>query len=136
MRGTVALGWLAAHAAGAVALAAALLGCSGGSAAPSAMCPNEGNLTCPSASDGGAGPPSYKSDVQPIFASRCYGCHGPGGIEVASIDLTTYHDVVANTEDVVGQVGECMMPPPDAGQPTLAERQTLFEWIACGEPNN
>jgi hypothetical protein len=89
---------------------------------------------CPSPSADGGGPPSYQTDVQPILANRCYGCHGPGGIEVSSINLTTYHGVISN--DVVAQLSECFMPPPDAGQPTPAERQTLFEWIACGEPNN
>jgi hypothetical protein len=115
-------------------LAAGLFGCSGGSEAPAPTCTNDGNVTCPSPSADGGGPPSYQTDVQPIIASRCYGCHGPGGIEVSSINLTSYHGVVSN--DVVAQLSECFMPPPDAGQPTPAERQTLFEWFACGEPNN
>jgi hypothetical protein len=133
MRRRFAVRWLSpARVAGAVVLATALLGCSGGSEAPGATCPNEGNVTCPSA-DGGV-PPSYQTDVQPIIASLCYGCHGPGGVEVSAVNLTTYHGVVTN--DVFGQLSECLMPLEDAGQPTPAERETLFEWIACGEPNN
>jgi hypothetical protein len=135
MRERSAVRWLSpARVAGAVVFAAALLGCSGGSEAPGPTCTNEGDVTCPSPSADGGAPPSYKTDVQPILASRCYECHGPGGIEFSSYNLTTYHGVV--TLDVVGQLSECLMPLADAGQPTPAERQTLFEWIACGEPNN
>ncbi len=120
-----------AHAFAAAAFVVVLAACSGGdSEAPDSAvsCPNVSNVTCPSP------PPSFKSDVQPIIESRCYPCHGPGGVEVGTINLTSYHGVVSN--DVVGIVGQCMMPPPDAGQPTLEERKTLFEWIACSQPNN
>ena len=120
-----------AHALAAAALGVVLAACSGGSSGTSPggfSCPNVSDLTCPSP------PPSFKTDVQPIIETRCYPCHGPGGIEVGTINLTSYHGVVSN--DVVGIVGQCMMPPPDAGQLTMAERDTLFEWIACSEPNN
>jgi hypothetical protein len=33
-------------------------------------------------------------------------------------------------------VTTCMMPPPDAGQLSSAEKQTLLEWTACSAPNN
>ena len=52
--------------------------------------------TCPSP------PPSYKADVQSIIQSRCYACHGPGGVEVSRIDLTTYQGVAEN--DISGEV--------------------------------
>jgi hypothetical protein len=112
------------------ATTAGVLGaCSGGSGdGPQPfVCPNV-DSSCP------ATPPSYKTEVQPILASRCYGCHGPGGVEYPSKDLSTYTG--ASRNDIVGQVSVCAMPPPDAGQLTLEERTTLLQWIECGKPNN
>jgi uncharacterized membrane protein len=115
--------------AAAAALAAATSACGGNGGGPQeAQCPSTSSITCP------ATPPSFQTDVQPIIQERCYGCHGPGGVEYPTFNLTSYRGVVSN--DVPGQVGECMMPPADAGQLTMAERTTLFEWIACVEPNN
>jgi len=122
-----------ARAVGALALGGLATACSGGSssdgpAQPS--CPDLSAVTCP------ATPPSYKTDVQPILQNRCYGCHGPGGVEVASINLTDYADVQRLRSDVVFQVTTCLMPPPDAGQPTAGERTAIDEWVQCNAPNN
>jgi uncharacterized membrane protein len=125
---------LLARAVGAVALAALATACSSGGSSndptAQASCPDLSAVTCP------ATPPSYKTDVQPILENRCYGCHGPGGVEVSSINLTDYDDVLRLRGDIVSQVTSCKMPPPDAGQPTVDERTTVDEWIECNAPNN
>jgi hypothetical protein len=111
-----------------VAWAASGLACSGSSAGQGPSCPDLGTIECPDVA------PSYKSDIQPILAVRCYPCHGPGGIEYPTVDLTSYRGVVGNLINL--QVSQCMMPPPDAGQPTLDERIKIAEWAACSYPNN
>jgi hypothetical protein len=130
----IGLRLLLAHAVSAVALGALGTACSSGgtSTSPPAQpsCPDLSAVTCP------ATPPSYKTDVQPILENRCYGCHGPSGVEVSSFNLTDYADVLRLRGDVVSQITTCRMPPPDAGQPTAAERTTVDEWVQCNAPNN
>jgi hypothetical protein len=72
--------------------------------------------------------------VEPIIETRCFPCHSAGGVGDSTQDLTSYHGIAM--ADIVGQVGECFMPPPDAGQPTLQEREILFTWSICGRPEN
>jgi uncharacterized membrane protein len=108
--------------------------CSGGSSGADpaqASCPNAGDPPCPSP------PPSYKADIQPIIEKHCYGCHGPGGVEVSSINLTTYAEVARRKSDINVQVTMCRMPQPDAGQLTLEEMTTFTEWLGpCSAPDN
>jgi hypothetical protein len=118
---------LAAHVAGAAVVAGALSACSASSSPDPAECTSVA-ATCPSP------PPSYKTDVQPILESHCYSCHGPGGIEVSKVDLTSYQGVAEN--DLPGEISECLMPPSGNEQPTLEERTTLLDWVACGMPDN
>jgi uncharacterized membrane protein len=119
---------LLAHAAAGLGLAGGV-GCGAAPSNPGASCPGAGSVTCP------AMPPTYTADVEPILQNRCYGCHGAGGIEQGTIDLTTFHSVSALGSDIATQVGQCIMPPPDAGQLTSQERATLFDWLECGRPN-
>jgi hypothetical protein len=91
--------------------------------------------------DGGPKPqPSFKNDVQPLIDKYCLACHGDGGIEVAMFDYTTYQGIAQHTAQMVTQVYQCAMPPLDASplppMPTVAERETILAWIACGAPNN
>jgi uncharacterized membrane protein len=123
-----------AHAIGAAMIGGLAAACSGGSSndgpPAEASCPDLSNVNCPSP------PPSYETEVQPILANRCYACHGPGGIETASINLSTYDDVRNLQEDIVSQVSSCKMPLADAGPMPVAERTTLYEWLQCSSPNN
>jgi hypothetical protein len=134
MTRTIALRLVLAHAVAAVAFGA-LAGACGGSSSdtgPAAVaCPNLGELTCPSP------PPSFKTQVQPIIESRCYGCHGPGGVEVASTNLTSYDQIVQKRGDILAQITSCKMPQADAGQLTVEELTTFVEWLGeCSAPNN
>ena len=128
MRVSVVLRLLLAHAAAGLALVG-MVACSDSSGEPPPGCPGAPSVTCPSM------PPTYTADIQPLLQSRCYGCHGPGGIEQGSFDLTTYNRVTGARSDIATQVGQCIMPPPDAGQLTTQERTELFQWIECGSPN-
>jgi|SRR5579884_1438316 len=82
------------------------------------------------------GCPSWTKDVQPIIEARCYGCHGPGGIEQSYRDFTTYQGVSGAGTTLATDVLSCKMPPPDAGQPTPRERGALVTWIECGAPKD
>ena len=119
-----------------VALAGLAVACGGNSsetAAPQPSCASLGHLTCPSP------PPSYKADVQPIIEKHCYGCHGPGGVKVSSIDLASYAEVVKLRGDILVQTTSCppKMPRPDAGPLTIDELTTFAEWLGeCSAPNN
>ncbi len=88
--------------------------------------------TCPSS------PPSWKTEVQPLVAKYCYGCHLAGGVGYSTADLSTYAGVLKKDSTIGQQVSECLMPQLDAGQqPTPAERETLITWaLTCRAPNN
>jgi hypothetical protein len=119
-----------AHLAVGLALAGAVACGPASSAGPASTCTSVGPVTCPTM------PPTYTADVQPILENRCYGCHGPGGVEQGTHDLSTYQSVSVNGSDILTQLGQCYMPPPDAGQPTAQEKTTVFEWIQCGKAEN
>jgi len=93
-------------------------------------CPNLGDLTCPSP------PPSYKTDVEPIIASRCFPCHAPGGVEVSAINLSTYAGVHQHAPDVLPQIQSCRMPQAGSPPLTVDELTTFLEWLHCSAPNN
>ncbi|MBI3737151.1 DUF1549 domain-containing protein, partial [Candidatus Sumerlaeota bacterium] len=101
---------------------------------------------------GGAGaalgaPPNFTRDIQPIFAEKCYQCHGPDAaarkaelrfdqIE-AAIDAGVIVPGDAAASAVVVRTGSTdprvMMPPPKSNK-TLSEREKglLRDWIATG----
>jgi hypothetical protein len=81
-------------------------------------------------------PPSWATDVSPVVARTCSGCHGPSGIE-ASRPYGTWSEVDARKTDVLFQVYGCLMPLPDAGVTLSAtDRAVLLHWLVCGAPNN
>ena len=87
---------------------------------------------------------SFEENILPILTSKCAlaGCHvadGPHGL-----DFRTYESFIAGGEhgpafipgnaeesEVVEEVVEGKMPPPESGRPTLSavELQTLKDWI-------
>ncbi|MEZ6126884.1 MAG: DUF1592 domain-containing protein [Planctomycetaceae bacterium] len=76
----------------------------------------------------------YSRDVVPLLQKYCYGCHAKDVTE-AELDLTTFR----STEDLRKHVTRwvkiremldtAQMPPPDADQPTDAERRELNRWV-------
>ncbi len=99
----------------------------------SVYCPPAPTSGCP---DGGA--PSFANDVYPnIIKPICVGCHSPDGGESKTL-LTSYQHVYGEASQIRNQVFyQCLMPPSNAPE-TLTDggRQTLWDWIACGAPND
>lgn len=85
-------------------------------------------------------PPVTYGNVKPIFQARCVSvCHNGVSIDpvadAAIWKLDNYKDLVDWLDTIRSSVGECSMPPSDAGVPvTLEERRTILEWIRCGHP--
>jgi hypothetical protein len=94
-------------------------------------CP-PGPPTCPSPA------PSYATQVSGIIQTNCVPCHGPGGVE-ATLPFATYDDITGTSGrymDMYFQLHACKMPPPDAGQPSEADREAILAWLLCQAPNN
>ncbi|MFO0601306.1 MAG: hypothetical protein U0228_38715 [Myxococcaceae bacterium] len=62
--------------------------------------------------------PTWETDVRPLMAGSCQGCHVEGGI--APFALTTYEQAVAMKDDIVAATKNRTMPPYLAG-PNCAE---------------
>jgi len=82
-------------------------------------------------------PPSYSGDVSAIIQTYCVPCHAPGGQE-AVMPFATLQDIKNNNYagPMQRQLLACLMPPPDAGQPTADEKAALLGWLTCGAPDN
>ncbi len=95
-------------------------------AATSVACDVKAPTSCPSPA------PRY-ADVQPIFQSRCVGCHNG---TTQQWPLTSYQDVADWYDSVRDYVLTCAMPPPAANIPmTTEERTAILTWIRCGYQN-
>ena len=115
--------------AGVLALAVASLGCQ----KTTADCPAPPPRVCPE-----AGAPSFEADVLPnVIVPVCQNCHAPGGTE-ASVPFLTYQQIYGRIGTIFTDVFElCTMPPSNAPVPLdVEQRQTLFDWYACGAPND
>jgi hypothetical protein len=104
--------------------------CSSDGPAGGASCPADLPSSCPSP------PPSFQHDVEPIFERRCWACHTKDGVAAARHDFSTYASIASERGPILNQFYACNMPPPDAGQPTSAERAALLGWLVCKAPNN
>jgi hypothetical protein len=85
-----------------------------------------------------AGCPSFANDVYPnVIQPVCVGCHSPDGGESKTL-LLTYDQVFGEASEIRNQVfSSCAMPPSNApSMLTDDQRQTLFDWLHCGAPNN
>lgn len=99
--------------------------------ADEAGCPQDLPASCP------APPPSYATDVLPVFERRCWMCHSDGGIEDQLHDFSTYDHIFAQKGPILTQVYGCLMPLADGGTPLTAdERKAMLGWLVCGAPNN
>ena len=94
---------------------------------------------------------SFEQQILPILAAKCAfsGCHGENPQE--GYDYRTYESFIAGGEhgpafipgnaeesEIVEEVVEGKMPPPNSGIPTLseAELQVLMDWINQQEPHD
>ncbi len=77
----------------------------------------------------------YDSEIRPIVARYCHKCHGGGDAIEGDIDLAaigTWDDAAqqpATWRLVAEMLGNRLMPPEDAEQPTDADRARLLEWL-------
>jgi hypothetical protein len=77
----------------------------------------------------------YDSEIRPLVARFCYQCHGGDDTTEGDIDLAamkTWGDAArrpATWRLVAEMLGNRLMPPEDAEQPTEVDRARLLEWV-------
>ncbi len=78
---------------------------------------------------------SYTAEIRPLMERYCYDCHGTAGTVEGDINLSmmeNWDDVAKHSkvwQKVSEMLGNGLMPPQDAEQPTLAEREQLKKWV-------
>ena len=99
--------------------------------------------------------PSFKQDVEPIFAQHCIQCHMPGkiGYEAIALDLTTYQGVRNGSmhgliviphhpqRSTLMKVLDWSKPyylkmPPLAHELSQQDLETIRAWILAGAKND
>src|SRR3954470_11827303 len=79
---------------------------------------------------------AYQSNVRPLMERYCHECHGGSDTVEGDINLAamkTWDDVAKHPkmwQKVAEMLGNGLMPPQDADQPTEAERDQLKKWVA------
>src|SRR5258708_3430988 len=78
---------------------------------------------------------AFETSIKPFLRTYCYGCHG-GGQPAAGFDLTSYGTQESVVSDqrrwnlVLARLKADEMPPSQSRQhPTLAQRQSVIDWI-------
>ncbi len=99
--------------------------------------------------------PSFKRDVEPIFAQHCIQCHMPGkiGHQAVGLDLTTYQGLMSGSRHGLAviprhpQLGTLMKVldwskpyylkmPPLAHELSQQDLETIRAWILAGAKND
>jgi len=77
--------------------------------------------------------PGYERHVRPLLVTYCGDCHGER--KRGGLDLRPYEEAASVAahrevfESVVEHLEKGLMPPPNAPQPALAERELLLTWL-------
>ena len=77
----------------------------------------------------------FAQSVKPIFAEHCFGCHGPNEQE-ADLRLDEFDPNLVEGKDggkwreVLDALNRGDMPPDDAPQPTMQQRNQAIDWIS------
>jgi hypothetical protein len=114
-------------------------GADGGGSGSGATCPQGG--TTLKYLGGGNGTTEPASFGKTFFDNYCTGCHGPAGGFVQGQDFSTYAGIAGKLPRIDARAAagpdnvNTSMPALDP-RPSLAERQLLGTWIACGAPQN
>src|SRR4051812_639634 len=80
---------------------------------------------------------AYRSNIRPLMERYCHDCHGGADVvegEVNLASMKSWDDVVKHPklwQQVADMLGNELMPPQDAEQPTRAERERLQAWVAA-----
>ena len=90
----------------------------------------------PAAAAGGDLAQTYASEIHPLVAKTCGGCHGarPKDNDLDLVGLATADAVLARPavlEHVIERLHVGDMPPREAPQPSEAERQQLLGWFTA-----
>ena len=78
--------------------------------------------------------PTFKGKLQPLLRKYCVGCHG-SKLKKAELRIDRLNpDMFASDsgefwEEVYNQLSSGDMPPEDAPQPTVAERESITAWV-------
>lgn len=78
---------------------------------------------------------SYTNFGRQFFASYCDRCHAAGQLPqlAGQIDIRA-HRMEIDSEAASGPLGTFTTMPDGNPRPTMAERQQLGQWLACGAP--
>jgi len=80
--------------------------------------------------------PQYRRDIRPLMERYCHDCHGASDVVEGDINLAAmkgWDDVARHPktwQKVAEMLGNGLMPPQDAEQPTKEERAQLQKWVA------
>jgi hypothetical protein len=89
---------------------------------PTAQCPPLPSCPTPM--------PTY-ADVTPLLQQECVPCHTSNTM---GKDESSYAAILGQTDALLAQVGECLMPPAGSPQLTSDQRALLLGWLVCGAP--
>jgi hypothetical protein len=94
-------------------------------------CPDAGYPSCPTPL------PSWKTQVQAIVDTSCSPCHFNGGTGTGNgFDYSTSEGLRHGLTIALTNVHTCVMPPSGAAPLSMADWETLLEWLGCGAPDN
>ncbi|HZO12180.1 MAG TPA: hypothetical protein VFB62_02950 [Polyangiaceae bacterium] len=79
-------------------------------------------------------PVSFASEVLPIVAAKCAGCHGVPESGAPSIDWTDFATAVGWSDHMLDRIGDpaSPMPPRNASPLSALERALLVRWLENG----
>jgi hypothetical protein len=78
---------------------------------------------------------AYQKEIRPLLEHYCHDCHGGADVIEGDINLAamkTWGDVAKHPktwQKVAEMLGNGLMPPQDAEQPTKPEREQLQKWV-------
>ena len=101
-----------------------------------------------SAAAGAFAQPSFERDVEPIFKTNCYSCHG--GTAMVGLDLRTATSILRGSHEgpvvvrhapeeslLYRKVSQRLMPPPAFNlKLTDSEIDTVRRWVEAGAPSD
>jgi len=94
-------------------------------------CPDAGYPSCPTP------PPSWKTQVQAIVDTSCSPCHFNGGSGTGNgYDYSTPQGLRHGLTTALTDVHSCKMPLSGSPPLSMADWETLLEWLGCGAPDN
>ncbi len=78
---------------------------------------------------------AYRAEIRPLMEHYCHDCHGGADVVEGDINLAamkSWDDAAKNPktwQKVAEMLGNGLMPPQDAEQPTNSERAQLQKWV-------